>query len=339
VYASLDELVRFAEEAELPVITSWRHHDGFPNGHRLFLGSASLATAPVVWDRLAEADVILVIGNRMQENSTRRYTVPGPDARLFQIDIDPSGMAGGRTPELVVQADAGAALGALLQLVADGAPRRDQRRGRNDADRRRFEEATRLPADTNQSGTVDYQCVVRTLMDVLPSDAIVASDAGNFYGWLSRYFRFRSPRSYVGPASGAMGYGLPAAIGAKLARPSGPVVSVSGDGGFLMTMGELETAVRCGLGVVALVLDNQRHGTIRMHQESEHPGRVIGTELSTPDLAAVAKAFGADGWSVHDNSQLEPALRKALASEKPSVLHVFMDRGQLSVDKRVGMCQ
>jgi acetolactate synthase-1/2/3 large subunit len=179
--------------------------------------------------------------------------------------------------------------------------------------------------------------VVRTLMDVLPSDAIVASDAGNFFGWLSRYYRFRAPRTYVGPASGAMGYGLPAAIGAKMARPDGPVVSVSGDGGFLMTMSELETAVRYQAPVVALVLDNQRHGTIRMHQEREHPGRVVGTDLSTPDLATVAKAFGADGWSVDDNDQLEPALRKALTSEKPSVIHVRMDPGQLSVEQRVDL--
>jgi acetolactate synthase-1/2/3 large subunit len=182
---------------------------------------------------------------------------------------------------------------------------------------------------------VDYQTVIRTLTDVLPPTAIVASDAGNFYGWLSRYYRFRRPGTYLGPASGAMGYGLPAAIGAKLARPDLPVVSVSGDGGFLMTMAELETAVRYEIPVVALVLDNQRHGTIRMHQELAHPGRVVGTDLSTPDLAAVARSFGAEGWSVQDNSELEPSVRKALAAGKPAVIHVVMDPDQLSVDRRV----
>jgi acetolactate synthase-1/2/3 large subunit len=340
VYGAIDQLIRFAEATEVPVITSWRHHDGFPNQHRLFLGSASLGAPASVWARLADADVILVIGNRLQENSTRGYTVPGPDARLFQVDIDAAVLGNYPAPELGIQGDAGAALTALIGLVRRLVPGLDERRAGNDADRRRFEEATSLPASSanrsdsgSRAGSVDYPCVIRTLTDVLPETAIVASDAGNFYGWLSRYFRFRRPRTYLGPASGAMGYGLPAAIGAKIARPDLPVVSVSGDGGFLMTMAELETAVRYEVPVVAMVLDNQRHGTIRMHQVLAHPGRVVGTDLSTPDLATVARAFGAEGWSVQENSELEPALRKAMTAGRPAVIHVAMDPDQLSVDR------
>jgi acetolactate synthase-1/2/3 large subunit len=336
VYGAIDQLVGFAEETEVPVITSWRHHDGFPNQHRLFLGSASLGAPPAVWSRLAGADVILVIGNRLQENSTRGYTVPGPDSRLFQVDIDAAVLGTHPIPELGIVGDAGAALATLMELLPRPVPGVDRRREANDADRQRFEEATSLPkASGHPAGSVDYPTVIRTLTDVLPPTAIVASDAGNFYGWLSRYYRFRRPGTYLGPASGAMGYGLPAAIGAKLARPDLPVVSVSGDGGFLMTMAELETAVRYEIPVVALVLDNQRHGTIRMHQELAHPGRVVGTDLSTPDLAAVARSFGAEGWSVQDNSELEPSVRKALAAGKPAVIHVVMDPDQLSVDRRV----
>ena len=150
---------------------------------------------------------------------------------------------------------------------------------------------------------VPYAQVMRVLADTLSPDTIIASDAGNFYGWLARYYRFRKERTYLGPASGAMGFGLPSAIGAKIARPDTPVVSVSGDGGFLMTVAELETAARYGAGVVAIVLDNARQGTIRMHQEAQYPGRVIATELGVTDLAALARGLGLSGYLVQDRQR------------------------------------
>jgi acetolactate synthase-1/2/3 large subunit len=132
-----------------------------------------------------------------------------------------------------------------------------------------------------------------------------------------------------------MGYGLPAAIGAKLARPGSPVISVSGDGGILMTISELETAVRHEANVVALVLDNSRHGTIRMHQERQHPGRVIGTELGSVDLAKVAMGLGAAGYLVEESGDLEPTMRAALEAGTPALIQVTMDREQLSVERRL----
>ncbi len=328
-------LVKLAEASELPVITSWRHHDGFPNDHRLYLGSASLGAPRTVWQRIEDADAILVLGNRMQENSTQTYRLPSPGTRLFQVDLDVDGVVNHRVPEIAIQADASAALEALLAMVPSSVPGLSARRQRNDADRARFEDATTLPPPRSRSGSVDYACVVGDMMRLLPPEAIVSTDGGNFYAWLSRYFRFRRWPTYVGPASGAMGYGLPGAIGAKMASPGVPVVSVSGDGGFLMTMQELETAVRYDVPVVAVVLDNQRHGTIRMHQEREHPGRPVGTELTTPDLAGVARAFGAAGWRVAENEDFGPALAEALVSRLPAVVHVLMDREQLSVDQRL----
>ena len=177
--------------------------------------------------------------------------------------------------------------------------------------------------------------MLRALGDVAGPETILTSDAGNFYAWISRYQRFSRPRTYVGPASGAMGYGLPAAIGAKLAQPGSPVISVSGDGGILMTISELETAVRHEVNVVALVLDNSRHGTIRMHQERQHPGRVIGTELGAVDLAKVATGLGATGYVVEDSGDLESTMRAALESGAPSLIQVLMDREQLSVERRL----
>jgi acetolactate synthase I/II/III large subunit len=332
---ALELLVEFAERTEIPVVTSWRHHDEFPNDHPLFLGCAGLGAPSTVWERLAETDVMLVIGNRMQEISTDGYTYPLATTRLLQVDIDPASFVNHRSPELAVLADAGAALSGLLQRLPAAVPDLAERRADNAADRQRFEDATIIPEAPITAGGVPYAHVMRVLADTLSPETIVTSDAGNFYGWLSRYYRFRRPHTYLGPASGAMGFGLPGAIGAKIARPGTPVVSVSGDGGFVMTMAELETAVRYGVGVVAIVLDNARQGTIRMHQEAQFPGRVIATELGRTDLAAVARGLGLDGYLVQDSSDFEPALRSALNSGGPSVIQVRMDRDQLSVAKRL----
>ena len=282
---ALELLVRFAERTQIPVITSWRHHDEFPNDHPLFLGCTSLGAPPTVWERLADTDVMLVIGNRMQENSTNGYTYPLAATRLLQVDVDPAAFINHRSPELAVLADAGAALSGLIEQLPDPVPFLPERRDHNQADRQRFEDATVIPEAPLTGAGVPYAHVMRVLSDTLTPETIIASDAGNFYGWLARYYRFRRVRTYLGPASGAMGFGLPSAIGAKMARPGTPVVSLSGDGGFAMTMSELETAVRYGADVVAIVLDNARQGTIRMHQEAQFPGRVIATELGTTDLA------------------------------------------------------
>jgi acetolactate synthase-1/2/3 large subunit len=329
-------LVAFAEAAAIPVITGWRHHDAFPNEHPLFLGCASLGAAPVVFDRLSEADVVLVLGNRMQENGTDGYKLPSPSSRLFQVDLDPAVMAGHRSPELAIQADATAMLRALTEKLPSPNPSVAERLEKNRTDRQRFEEATLLGEAATPARGVSYQEVLRTLGAVASPETILTTDAGNFYAWVSRYQRFSRPRTYVGSASGAMGYGLPAAIGAKLAKPSSPVISVSGDGGILMTIAELETAVRHEANVVALVLDNSRHGTIRMHQERQHPGRVIGTELGTVDLATVAAGLGASGHLVDEPGDLEATVRHALESGTPSLIQVRMDREQLSVERRFG---
>lgn len=333
-------LVAFAEAAEIPVMTGWRHHDGFPNEHRLFLGSAGIGAAPVIWERLGEADVVVVLGNRLQEHTTGGYRFPDPAARIFHVDLDPAVMVNHRSPELAIQADAAATLAALLDRLPRPAPGAAERRETNRADRARFEASGALPdTDPALGAGISYPQLFDSLAKRLEPGTVVTSDAGNFYGWLARYVRFSRPRTYLGPASGAMGYGLPAAIGASFAHPEtsgdAPVISLSGDGGFLMTMAELETAVRHGRHVVAVVCDNSRHGTIRMHQERAHPGRVIGTELGATDLAEVARGLGAAGHLVDDVSGFDDALHQALARPGPTVIHARMDRGQLSVETRL----
>jgi acetolactate synthase-1/2/3 large subunit len=315
-----DLLVRFAEATAIPVVTSWRRHDAFPNDHPLFLGSASLGQPPCAYERLAVADHVLALGTRFQEITTRGYTLPGPACAVTLVDVEP--LPAGRPPAArAIVADAAATLRALLERV-DGHEPRAAWVKHNAEDRRRYEAATTPAPAPRHDGTVDPASVIDALGALLPPEAVLTTDAGNFSTWLSRYYRFRRPGTFVGPTSGAMGYGVPAAIGAAFAAPGTPVVSCSGDGGFLMSGTELEVAVRYGLPVVCLVFDNGIYGTIRMHQERHYPGRVVGTTLSTPDLRRMADSFGAAGFTLTDDADVHDVLAAALRTPGPSVVHV-----------------
>jgi acetolactate synthase-1/2/3 large subunit len=202
----------------------------------------------------------------------------------------------------------------------------DARRAANEADRAAYEQAS-LVDDLPWDGPgVHPGRVIATLNEVLPPQTIVTTDAGNFAGWAGRGYRFRRPGTFLGPTSGAMGYGLPAAIAAAIEHPGRPVVALAGDGGFAMTMSELETAVREGVRVVAIVFDNARYGTIRVHQEGRGTGVGAATELGPVDFAEVARGLGARGVRADDDAAFEPALRDALAAEGPTVIQVPLDR-------------
>ncbi len=162
----------------------------------------------------------------------------------------------------------------------------------------------------------------------------MATDAGNFGGWLARGFRFRRPGTFLGPTSGAMGYALPAAISAGIVHRDRPVVALAGDGGFAMSMAELETAVRERVKLVVLVFDNERYGTIHMHQERRPGRRAPATDLGPIDFAAVARGLGARAERVEREADVETALRTALAADGPTVLHLPLDRRWVSVDDR-----
>ncbi len=176
--------------------------------------------------------------------------------------------------------------------------------------------------------------IVTTLRRVLADDAIITTDAGNFGAWFGRGFRFRKPGTYVGPTSGAMGYGLPAAITASLIHRDRPVVALVGDGGLAMTVAELETATREHARVIVLCFDNERFGTIRMWQERRGTGEGVATELGPVDFAAIARGFGARGVRVERDAEFEPALRQALAEERSTVIQLTVDRSWVSVDDR-----
>ncbi len=333
-----DALVKLVETLELPVVTSWRRPDAFPNDHRLYLGSTGLGAAPTVLERLEQADALLVLGSRLNEIASFDYRVPGAATRWVHVDLEPRTPRNGlRGPDLAIGADAAAFVRAAMRrlggAVAD-AGAWEERRVANAADRAAYEAASVVDAEPWDGPGIHPGRVVATLVRTLPPEATLATDAGNFAGWLARGYPFRRPGTFLGPTSGAMGYGLPAAIAAAIARPGRPVLAVAGDGGFAMTMSELETAVRERLRLVALVFDNRRYGTIWLHQEHRGSGRGIGTELGPIDFAAAAEAFGARGFRVDSDEAFEPALRAALASEGPSVIHLQLDPRWQSVDER-----
>jgi acetolactate synthase I/II/III large subunit len=330
-----DALVQFAEATGIPVIVGFRRYHAFPNTHLLFLGSIGLGAPPCVRERLHEADVLLALGTRLSEFTTSAYTLPAPHTRLIHIDIDASVVGVNTSIALGIVADANEALTAMhAALATHPDPKRDARRAATARDRAIFEAATAIPAtqpSLSPSPFVDPTAIMADLARLLPPETVITGDAGNFWGWFGRYHRFALPGAFLGPTSGAMGYAMPAAVGAALARPGVPALAVAGDGGFLMTGNELETAVRCNLPVIALVFNNQAYGTIRMHQEREFPGRVSATTLGPVDFAAFAASLGAHGARVTDRRAFAPALEHALALKHPALIEVITDPEQIAV--------
>jgi acetolactate synthase-1/2/3 large subunit len=330
------DLTRLAELLHVPVIAAWRRGDVVSNDHPLFLGMAGYGAPSVVRERLEGADALLVLGSRLSEITTFGYHIPADGVRWAHVDLAPrQGADGLRPPDIAIESDARAFVrGAVQRLrgaVLDAALV-DERRAANEADRASWEAASEVDAGDWSGPGVHPGRVITTLRRVLPEDAILTTDAGNFGGWAARGFRFRRPGTFLGPTSGAMGYGLPAAIAAALVHRDRVVVALVGDGGLAMTMAELETAVRERARVIVVAFDNERYGTIRMHQ-GRREGEPVGTDLGPIDFAAVARACGARGIRIENDEAFEPALRQALASERPTVLHLTLDRRWVSVDE------
>lgn len=320
------DLVALSERLDIPVICAFRRPTAFPNDHAHYLGMTGYGAPASVKARLEEADALLVIGSRLNEIATFDYRFPGPRQKWAHVDLAPraKAVAGLRRANIAVAADAGAFLrAALKQSRADRAPK--ERAAALAADRAAYIAASTLPeASASRGPGVDPAHVINALQRVAPPKSIITSDAGNFALWLSRGFRYGPDQGFLGPTSGAMGYGLPAAVAASLVAPDRPVFALCGDGGLAMTMNELETSVRSGATPVVIVLDNQRYGTIAMHQRNEGYAE-SATTLGPIDFAAVARACGAQGARVSRNEEFEPALRDALSAGRTAVLHVEID--------------
>jgi acetolactate synthase-1/2/3 large subunit len=178
---------------------------------------------------------------------------------------------------------------------------------------------------TAAGASLDLGGVMTWMRGRLPDNAIVTSDAGNFSGWPNRFLQYRRPGRQLGPTSGAMGYGVPAAVAAKLVHPDRLVVGFCGDGGFMMTGQEIATSMLEGVGPIILVFNNAMYGTIRMHQERRFPGRVVGTALKNPDFLGIARAYGIFGASVSRTEEFAPAFEEAAAGKGPAIIELKMD--------------
>jgi acetolactate synthase-1/2/3 large subunit len=321
-----DDLVALSERLQVPVACAFRRPTAFPNDHPHYLGMTGYGAPSSVRARLENADALLVIGSRLNEIATFDYLIPRPRQRWAHVDLAPRArsVAGLRRANIALEADAAAFLRAALRQSRDYKPPRDRMKALA-ADRATYLAASTLPEAKDWRGPgVDPAHVINVLQRVAPKDSIITSDAGNFALWLSRGFRYGSDQAFLGPTSGAMGYGLPAAVAASLVAPNRPVIAVCGDGGLAMTMNELETALRSGATPVVLVFDNQRYGTIAMHQRNEGYSDTA-TELGRIDFAAVARACGAQGVRVTSNTEFGPALRAALRTRRTSLLHIEID--------------
>jgi len=343
-------LQRFAERNRLPVGVSFRNQDVFDNHHPLYAGDVGIGINPKLAARIRESDLVLVLGPRLGEMTTSGYTLfEAPVPRQPIVHVHPGAEELGRVyqTEMMINAGMPEITEALAEIQVD--PAAWQARA---AEARTDYEAWqgRPPAMASLAPALDLWQVVQTLRELAPADAVITNGAGNFATWALRFWRYapvsarRLPdgraaapdesggaqtRSQLAPTSGAMGMGVPAAVAAAIAQPERCVICFAGDGDFLMTGQELATATRYGAGLVVLVFDNGMYGTIRMHQEREYPGRVLGSGLTNPDFVQFAQAFGAHGERVTRTAEFGPALARALAvardERRPALLHLQID--------------
>lgn len=317
----------FADSHDLPVACAFRFQDYIDNRHRCYAGHAGIGPDPKLAAAIRSADVLLVVGARLGEMTTGAYSMlasPNPTQFLIHVHPSPNELGSVYRADLPICATALGFAEALQSLTPPAARPWQSLR----AALRAAQDAVVKPAAT--PGAVRLEDIVRGLSERLPDNAVITNGAGNYAGFVHRYFEYKGYRTQLAPTSGSMGYGLPAAIAAKLADPTRTVVAFAGDGCFMMTGQELATAVQFGAPVITIIANNGMYGTIRMHQEREYPERVIGTTLVNPDFAMYARAFGAHGETVERTQDFMPAFERAQASGKPAIIELKIDAEALT---------
>ncbi len=323
-------LQRFAENWQLPVGCGFRFQDTFDNRHPLYAGDVGIGINPKLAARVREADLIIALGVRLGEMTTGGYTllqVPRPAQKLVHVHAGAEELGRVYAADLLLQSSMACAAKALETLAAPVSLPWSQ-----------WAQAAHADYEANHVAPpvepLDLAAVMKTVQRLAPDDTVYTNGAGNYSGWLHRYVRYfglqHHGRTQLAPTSGAMGYGVPAAVAAALLYPGRTVVNVAGDGDFLMTGQELATATGYGAGrgtgkLVSIVVDNGSYGTIRMHQEREYPGRVSGSDLFNPDFAALARAYGWQAHYVDATAAFEPAFAAALAADRPTLVHLKLD--------------
>ena len=316
-----EELIAFAEKFQLPVLSGFKRQDAFPNTHPHYvgnLGSRNNHARKIVRD---DADLLLIVGSRFNQQVSANYTSPHPGLATIQIDSDEQNIGQNFRPDLAIVSDPKLALRAALEYPS---PRADEGRAAWIADYHAQQSAYATPPVCVTS-KVSMERVMTDLKQTLPANTIHTGDAGSFGGWAQRYIEFDHGDSYIVPTLGSMGTGVPGAVAAKLAHPERTVIAHVGDGGFLMTGQELATAIQYGVNIIVLVYSNGSFASIRINQEQQYPGRNYGTDLVNPDFAALADGYGALGIKVSRDEEFLPALEQAMAADRPALIEVITD--------------
>jgi acetolactate synthase I/II/III large subunit len=316
------DITRFAESNGLPVGVSLRAQDCFDNRHSQYIGDVAIGINPKLADRVRNSDLLIVAGPRLGEMTTSGYSlidIPTPKQDLIHIHPGAEELGRVYSPDLAINSGMVefAGLAAALEPV-DGSKWTAWRE-----EARKDYEAHIKPTDV--PGDVNVGEVIAWVNENTPDDTILTAGAGNYTVWTHRFFQHKVFRSQLAPTSGAMGYGFPAAIAAKLTAPNRTVINFSGDGCFLMHGQEMATAVQYGANFVTVVVNNGMLATIRMHQERRYPGRTIATDLQNPDFAAFARSFGAHGETVTRTEDFPAAFERASNAGKPALIELVVD--------------
>lgn len=326
------QLRAFAERHSLPVATSFRRQDLFDNTHPQYAGPLGIGSDPALARRVKFADLVLAIGTRLGETTTSGYTLLAggpPERRLVHVHPGRAELGCVHAVDLAVHATADAFLDAARSLEGNASGRDPDWMVAAHADYL----ATLVPPPCDSD--FDFATTLAWLRERLPRDAILTNGAGNYTGWVHRYLQHRATHTQLAPISGAMGYGIPAAIAAKLAHPGRLVVCFAGDGCFQMSAQELATARQYGLAIVIVVVNNAMYGSIRMHQELNFPGRVHGTDLMNPDFTLLARAHGLPAWRVSRTAEFAPAFDAAAAAPQGALIELCTDPQQITTRSRL----
>ena len=323
------DIAAFAEANNLPIANSFRCQDLLDNQHPNYVGDVGIGINPKLAERVRQADVLLVVGARLGEMTTGGYTLIDLPGAAADPGPCPS-RRGGAGPRL----SAGTGDQCRHGAVRRGGPRAGAGRfsGLAGSDQDGARRLSRLCASRRRARA---RCSSARSSPICASscrrDAIITNGAGNYATWLHRFYSYGGFRTQLAPTSGAMGYGVPAAVAAKAVHPDRVVVSWNGDGCFMMNGQELATAVQYGLPIIFVVVNNGMYGTIRMHQERNYPERVLGTELVNPDFAALARAYGAHGELVVKTEEFAPIFERAMAAGKPTLIEIRIDPEVLTI--------
>jgi acetolactate synthase-1/2/3 large subunit len=322
-------LEKFAEVVQIPLSNSFRCQDYISHEHPNYIGDVGLGINPDLAERIRQADTLLVIGARLGEMTTHGFSlfdIPNPKQQLIHVHADAEELGHIYQPNLAINASSAGFVAALAE-VGISTKNKIAWSSQLDAGRREFETWN---SALKSSSKLEISAIIKTVLDYSNDDTLICNGAGNNTAWIHRFYRFKMYRSQLAPTSGTMGYGIPAAIAAKLQCPQRTVVAFAGDGDFMMNGQELATACQYKANIIIIVINNGIYATIRMHQERDYPERVIGTDMQNPDFCKLAEAYGAQAELVTKTEEFGPAFERAKIADRPVLIEIITDPDQIT---------